>query len=225
MLDYLVGTELEIGKLAECGLKRAYELCLELGVNLIAGEAVGYVRADVGIEKKGIGDLVGINAGAAERNVQIEGELRVHNAEGDRIRRAELVVHNLLKVEVVNALILAGIAAEGPSLADGLEQIEDALTELAVEDAGLGGGVVNEFTGLRANLDYLALLDDKHTLTVRNGDYRAVGDDVVVALGVGRTTGNALLALDHKHAPVQSVAIEKLFPLIGKSASNRAETC
>ena len=225
MLNYLVGTELEIGELAESGLKRADELGLELGVDLIAGEAVGHVRANVGIEKKGVGDLVGINAGAAKRNIQIERELAVHNAEGDRVRGAELILHDLLEVEVVNALILAGIAAEGPSLADGLEQVENALAELAVEDAGLCGGVINEFAGLRADLNNLALLHDHHALTVRNGDDRAVGDDVVVALGVGGTAGNALLTLYHKHVFVHSVTIEKLFPLIGKSASDRAKTC
>ena len=150
-------------------------------------------------------------------------DVAVHHAEGDGRRGAELVFHDLLGVEVVDALILAGVAAEGKALADQLEGVLDAFAQLAGEDAGLGGGVIDEFAGLGADLNDLALFHDDHALAVGHGDQGAVGDDVVVALGVGGTAGDALLALDDQHVLVDRVAVEKLLPLISQHAADCAD--
>ena len=219
VVDDLVRAELHIGELAESGLERADELGLELSVDHVAGVVARDVAAYVRVEQERVGDLVGIHAGAAEGNVEIEVDLGIDNAEGDGVRSAELIVDDLLQVEVIDPLILAGIAAVGEPLADLLEQVEDALAEAAGEDAGLKGGVVDEAAGLRANLADLAVFNDDHALTICDVDLGAVGDDVVIALGVGGAAGDDLGALPDEHVPVHCFAIEKLFPLVGKNAA------
>ncbi len=108
--------------------------------------------------------------------------MRVDHAERDGVRRAELVVDQLLGVEIVDPLILSGVAAVSKALADRLEGLLDALAEVAREDRRLGRAVVCKFAGLGADLDDLALLDDDHALTVGDGDAGTVRYDVVALL-------------------------------------------
>ena len=103
----------------------------------------------------------------------------VDHAERNRRGRAVFVADELLGVEVVHALILGWLAAEGEALADVLEGGKNALAERAGENGGLGRGIIDEFAGLGAKLRDLALIDDDHALTVGDGDHRAVGNDVV----------------------------------------------
>ena len=51
-----------------------------------------------------------------------------------------------------------------------LEGVDKALTELAGEYGGGGGGVIDELAGLGADLNDSALIDNDHALTVGNGD-------------------------------------------------------
>lgn len=61
---------------------------------------------------------------------------------------------------------------------------------------GLGRGVVNELARLRAQFDHLALIDDDHTLPFVDRNHRAVGQNVVLSLGVGAAlVAGALLPL------------------------------
>ena len=76
--------------------------------------------------------------------------------------------------------------------------------------------------GSAQNSDDLALLDDDHALAVVDGDQRAVGNDIVLALGVGRTGGSALPALLHQDILIQRVTVEILAPLIRKHAAHSA---
>ena len=170
----LIRSHLHIGEPGKRRLKRAYKFGLELRVYLRAIIVLLDIAADIGVKQQGVCYLVGINAVASYASVEIETDAAVDDAEGDGRGRSELVVDYLLGVEVVNALILAGVAAVGKALTYSLEGIEYRLAERACEDAGLGGGVVGKFAGLCADLDDLALLDDYHTLTVGNGNARAV---------------------------------------------------
>ena len=81
------------------------------------------------VEQHGVGNFVGIHAVAADGHVDVQPDVAVDNAEGDRGGRAELVVHDLLGIEVVNALVLARVSAEREAAAYGLERIEQALAE------------------------------------------------------------------------------------------------
>ena len=146
----------------------------------------------------------------------------IHDAERNGRRRAVLVADKLLGVYVVDSLILGDLAAEGEALADGLEHLEYALSQLAGEDGRLGGGVVDVLAGNGAEVDDLALLDDEHALSVRDGDNGAVGDDVVIA---SVAAGGFLYALGGKNVHGDSLAIEILLPLIGEYAACGRERC
>ena len=81
----LVGTHTHLGELSKCRLQSAYELGLELAVDLLAGIILLNVTADVGVKQQGVGELVGIYAVAAYRGVEIEPDVVVDDAEGDGV--------------------------------------------------------------------------------------------------------------------------------------------
>ena len=215
-------TDAHVGNLGKSGLQSGHQLGFEHTVDLVAAIALGHVAADIGIEQQGIDDLVRELAVAADGNIDVQADILIHDAEGHGIGRAVLVADDLLGVEIVNTLILGRIAAEGKALADGLEGVEDGLAEAARKERRLGRGIVLVFAGLGAELDDLALLDDDHALAVIDGDQRTVGNDIVLALGVGRTGGSALPALLHQDILIQRVAVEILAPLIRKHAAHSA---
>ena len=163
-----------LGDLGKGGLQRGQQLGLELAV-----ETVANVAADVCVEQDRVADAVAVLAEAADGDINIDPGALVDHAERNGRGRAVFVADELLGVEVVHALILGRLAAEGEALADILEGVENILAQLAVEQRRLGRGIIFEFARLRAELRDLALIDDDHALAVGDGDHRAVGDDVV----------------------------------------------
>ena len=208
---------------AEGVLQVGNELSLQSAVDLIPGVLVIHIAADLGVEQQRVGNIVGVHAVAAQVHGLVEAHLLVADLKEDGRGRSELIAHDLLGVDVINTLILAGVTAVGKALAHGLEGVQDALAQRTGKQRGLCGGVIGELAGLGADLHHLALLHDDHALTVGHGDAGAVGDNVVVALGVGGTTGDALLALADQNISGQCLAIEKLLPLIGQSATQRTD--
>ena len=176
-------------------------------------------------EQQRVGDLVGEHAVAAEVDRKFEAERFIDDhAERDGVGSAVFVIAYLAQIEVVNALILAGITAEGETPSDEFEGIFDALPERARENAGFGGGIIDEFAGLAGELNDLALIDDDHELTLVDGDLGAVGNDVVAALGVAAALAvDDLLSLGDEDVLRQSFAVEKFFPLIGENSAQGSE--
>ena len=165
--------------LGKGGLQRGQQLGLELAVETVAGIVPADVAADVRIEQDRVADAVAVLAEAADGDINIDPGALVDHAERNWRGRAVFVADELLGVEVVHALILGRLAAEGEALADILEGVENILAQLAVEQRRLGRGIIFEFARLRAELCDLALIDDDHALAVGDGDHRAVGNDVV----------------------------------------------
>ena len=172
--------------LGEGGLKRRQKLALQLAVNLLAGIGVLHVAAHIRIEQQRVHHLVAVLTEAADGDVDVNTSAIVHHAEGHGRGRAVLVAHELLDVEVVHTLVHGGLAAEGEALADVLEAGLNRRTQLARENRRFGRRVIGVLARLRAHVNHLALLHDEHALTIGNRDDRAVGDDVIGALGVGR---------------------------------------
>ena len=221
----LIGPQFQIGKLCKSGLQGADKLGFQLAVQLVTGVVLRNIAANLGVEQQRVGNAVGINARAADGNIHIQTDLGIHHPEGDGIGRAELIVQQFLGVEIIDPLILAGVAAKGEALAHRLEGLQNAFTQRAGEDAGLGGGVVCKLTGLGTDLHDLSLLHDHHALTVCHGDDAAVGNNIIAALGVGRACAHALAALDHHGVLVHCLAVEIFLPLICQSALQSAQTC
>ena len=159
-----------IRKLTECGLKCGKKLAFKHTVDTASLVIVAYVTAYVGVEEHRVRYLVGELTVATEGDVYIKTEISVDKAEGNGGGGAVFIADYLLGVYVVNALILCGVTAKRKALADGLEGIKHSGTELACKYGRLGGAVPNEFAGLCAKLNNLALLHDHHTLAVVNGN-------------------------------------------------------
>ena len=227
-LDRLRGelrrTQSEVGHRGERRSQRVDELGLQLLVDAVSGVVALNVAADSGVEDKRVGDRVGIHAVASDLNGPSHVDVLVDDVEHDGVRGAELVAHDLLRVEEVDALVVAGVAAHGETLADELEGLLQRGSELAGEEARLGGGVVDEFAGLAGELNDLALIDDDHELTFVDGDLRAVGNDVVAAFGVAAALAvDDLLSLGDEDVLRQSFAVEEFLPLIGENSAQGAE--
>ena len=168
-----------VGNFRERGLKGGQKLSFQLAVETVAGEFLRDVAADVRVEENRVADAVAVFAEAAKGNVDVDARALVDDAEGNGAWRTVFVADEFLGVEVVDALVLRGLTAEGEALADVLEGVEDTLAKRAGEDGGLGRGIIDEFARLGAELRDLALIDDDHALTIGHGDDRAVGDDVL----------------------------------------------
>ena len=85
-------------------------------------------------------------------------------------------------------------------------------------------GVLGEtaLARLGADLHDLALLDDEHALPVGDGDARAGGDDVLVAVCVARAAGGFFLSFHGQHIGWQGLTGEEFFPLVGQNAAGSA---
>ena len=208
--------------LGESGLQSRQKLRFHLTGDIFRLVVLTDVAADVGVEQQGVLQPDAVLAEAADADVNVDASPLVHHPEGDRAGSAVLIARQLLGVEVVDPLILGGLAAEGETLADVLEHAFHALAQIAGEDAGLRGHIVGVLAGLGADVHHLTLLHDEHALSVRNGDQAAVGDDVVIALGVAGTARDLLFALDRQHVRGDRFAIKVFLPLVGQHAASRA---
>ena len=217
--------ELLLGELCEGGLQCSEQLGLQLAVQLVPGIVLGNIASDVGVEQQGVADVIAVFAEAADGDINVDAGAGVDNAEGNGVRGAVLVADDLLGVEVVYALILGDLAAEGEALADLLEHFQNAGAQIAGEDGGLGGGVIDEFAGLGTDFHDFALLHDEHALSVRNCNDGAGGDDVVASLGVAGAAGGFLSALYNQNVLAECFAVEVFFPLVSQYAADRAQCC
>ena len=143
-----------------------------------------------------------------------------HGLELDGLCRPVLVAHDLLCVEIVDALILRCVAAERETLADVLEHGYEVAREIAAEYRRLGGAVVRECARLGTDLDDLALLDDDHALTIVHGDAGAIADDVVRCTRIRAAPTDTLLSLCDERVLVEAVAVEEFLPLISENAAD-----
>ena len=206
-------------------LQGVHQLALQPGRDFGCAILGGDIAAHVGVEQQRVADAAGEAAVAPQIDRELVAPLLAdHYAERDRRGGAVQDLAQLLGVDVVHALVLAGVAAVGKALGYGLEGSCQTIAEVAGEHAGLGGCVKGEFARFGAHLHHAALLHDEHALSVCHGDAAAVGDDVVLAV-VGAAAGGALLALYHQHIFVQRIAVEKFLPLVCKGSAQCAHTC
>ena len=209
----------------QSGLQGIHQLTLQPGCDLGCGILGGDIAAHVGVEQQRVADAAGEAAVAPQVHRELIAPLLAdHHTERDGSGGAVQDLAQLLGVDVVHPLILAGVAAVGKTLGHGQEGFRQTVAEVAGEHAGLGRSVKGELARFGAHLHDPALLHNQHTLTVCHGDAAAVGDDVILAV-VGAAAGGALLALDHQHVFVQRIAIEKFLPLVCKSSAQCAHTC
>ena len=218
-------TDAHFGDFGESGLQSGQKLALKLSVDHISGIRTRYVAADVGVKQDRVRYAVAVFAEAADIDVDIDSRSLIDYTERYRRRCAVLVADQLLGVEVIDPLILGGLASERDSLAKVRERRLQVLSQISVEDRRLGGRIVGEFAGFSAKLGDLALIHDDHALSVRDRDYGSVGNDIVCASGVGGTSAYTLLSLSDQNVCRQCFTVEIFTPLIGKHASGCSKSC
>ena len=136
-------------------------------------------------------------------------------------RGSKLIVQDFLEVNIVYSLVFGRFAAEGKPFADIGEHILNTLAQVAVEDGRLSGHIVYILAGLGTQIHDLALVHNQHTLTVRNGNHRAVGNDIFFALGIAAAPRDPFVPFAHQNIGRERVTIEKFFPLVGQHAAGR----
>jgi hypothetical protein len=142
-----------------------------------------------------------------------------------RLRRAEFIVDEFLRIKIIYALIFAGVAAIRKTLADLRKGVFNTRAQRAGENRRLARSVIGEFARLRAKLHHSALLHDHHALAVCHRNAGAACDDVVTAARIGGTPARVLYTLCDKHLFRHRFAIEKFFPLIRHNTARGADSC
>ncbi len=96
----------------------------------------------MGVEEDRVEDLVGIFSVAADGDISVQADIRIHYAERNWVGRAVPVAHNLFCVKEIYPLFLSCIAAKGETFADGSEGFSDIFAQVTAEKAWLRGGIV-----------------------------------------------------------------------------------
>ena len=98
-------TDVQIGKLAECRIQGIHHFGLHNGNQFVLFKSVGFIAGDLLIEDNRIDDSEGEFTIAFDRDFDFRtGRLIENNSERDRCSRTETVFHDLLGVDIVNAL-------------------------------------------------------------------------------------------------------------------------
>ena len=214
-----------LGNAGKGGLQRREKLAFQLRIDAASCKGLLDIAADILVEHKRIDDPVGIFAVAAHGNIDIESDISVDYTERHRRCRSILVAHNLLCVEEVDALVLAGVAAKGDTRAHALERRQDPFAyrlASAEQKARLCRAVEDKLARLAAGFDDGTLLHDDHVLPFVHCDHGAVRDDVVLAAGIGRASLRryAFAALGDEGVCIERIAIEVVPPGISKNAAD-----
>ena len=188
---------------------------------------VGSITGNRGIEQDRVHDFVAVFAEAADANQQAAAGIFFNYLKGNFRRGTVFIADNFFRVEVINTLILTGIAAEGKTFTHALEYLDYAFFQVACENRRLCGFVIGVFAGFSAKVNDFALFHDHHTLAYVNRDHGAVGNDVVFGAGVGAAAlaADPFLAFAHQNVRGHAVAVKVLFPLVGQYAANGAHAC
>ena len=144
--------------------------------------------------------MEGIFTVTTQRSIQIQSDILIDHTERNGACSTKEIVHDLLNIKKVDSLILCRITSESKTLPDIGKCILNALTKISVEQAGLGGRIIYEFTCIGTELYNSALIHDDHTLSFVDRHDRAVGDNVLHTLGVTVTSiGYTLLSFYYQH--------------------------
>ena len=140
----------------------------------------------------------------------------------EKTREAESIIAAYLPKEEGFAKELA--KAMNYSMTAGGKRLRPLLLQESFRLFGGTGEAVKPFMAAMEMIHTHSLIHDDLALSVRHGVAGAVGNDVVVPLGVGGEAGSLLLSPHDQRVYIQSIAVEEFFPLVGKHAASRAES-
>ncbi|CDA89338.1 unknown [Firmicutes bacterium CAG:238] len=169
--------------------------------------------------------MIAVLTKAFDGNIHIQTDVFVHDTERDCTRGAVFVSHQLFRIEIVHALVLWRLSAEGKTFPDVAEAFLQTFAELAGKDARLGGIIKDKFARLCADLYNLTLLHDHHKLSVRDCDDGTAADDIVGTLGVGCASANSFFTLNCDDIFRHGLTIKILFPLVSQISADCSQSC
>ena len=206
-------------------LQCCQKLGFELGIDAFSVIRVLHIGADVGVEADRIDDMVAVLAKAPDGDIHIQTDVFVHDAERNRACSAVFISHQLFCVEIIHALILWRLSAEGETFPDVAEAFFQAFAECAGKDARLGGIIKDKFARLCADLYDLALLHDHHKLSVCDRDDGAAADDIVGTLGVGAASADSFFTFHSDDVFRHCLTIKILLPLVSQIPADCSQSC
>ena len=223
MRHQLVRAQFQLGHSSDCRHQGGGKFRLQLTVQFIPLITARDVSADIRVEKNGVTDAVRIGTVDAQVHIAVKSDPTVDHPEFNRCCGSEFVVNQFLGVKIVNTLILAGISTVCKTSADFGKCFFDGLTEFAGKNTWLTGVVPGILSRLRTEFCNLPLVNNDHTLTVRNGNARTVGNDVIVSLFIGRTFGDLFLSTHDQNILIQCVTVKKFLPLVREDTARGTE--
>ena len=155
--------------------------------------------------------MVAVLAKAPDGDIHIQTDVFVHDAERDRACSAVFISHQLFCVEIIHALILWRLSAEGETFPDVAEAFLQAFAERAGEDARLGGIIKDKFARLCADL--------------YDRDDGAAADDIVGTLGVGAASADSFFTFHSDDVFRHCLTIKILLPLVSQIPADCSQSC
>ena len=151
----------------------------------------------------------------------------IFHLERNFLGRTVFITDQFFHVEIVDTLIFPRIATKGKSFLHLSPHVFESLLEITCKNRWLRRFIINILARLVAEIDDLARFDNHHTLSVIDGNFRAIRNDVVfpARIGTAATGTNPLLPFHHQDVCRHTVTIEKLFPLVGQDATCRTHRC
>ena len=204
-------------------LKGSQELSFHLPGNLVGFIVLRHIAADIGIKQQRVSQADTVLTETSDGDVQINTRSLIHHPEGDGAGGTVLVAGELLCVEIIDTLIFGCLASKGKALSNVQEHALNGFPQIAGENAGLRGHVVGILSRLSAHVHHFSLFHDEHALAVRHGDYRTVGDDVVITFAVAGASCDFLLSFDRQYIRGDGLAVEEFLPLVRQHAASRSQ--
>lgn len=130
--------------------------------------------------------------------------------------RAVLIADDFLEVDVIDALVLARVAAEGKAFlhladeqAEGLAQVAGII---AIENGRFRRRIIRIFARFGTDFDDFPRFNDEHTLTVVDSNARTIGNDIVFAIRIAASAMAAglLPTFGHQDIFIQAVTVKTL---------------
>ena len=154
----------------ESRLQSRQEFRLELAVETAPFVDILFIAGYVRVEQDRVDDAVTVFAEAAQAHEQCQAHRIIVGFERHLAGRAVLIADDFLEVDVIDALVLARVAAEGKAFlhladeqAEGLAQVAGIV---AIENGRFRRRIICIFARFGADFDDFPRFDDEHTLAV-----------------------------------------------------------
>ena len=206
---------------AQSRLHGSHQLRLHLILQLTAIITVRHIPADILVKQKRVRNSERIGTIAPNTHIHIQTNIVIYVPKRNRRSCAIQIVHNFLRIEEINSLVLACTAAERKSLPHGFEGIHNTVTQITAEQAGLSGLVKNKLSGLRTELHNTALFHNNHTLALVHCHNGTIGNDIICSFIIAASAVLSPFSLCHQDIIGKGITVKVFPPLVCQKGTYR----